>query len=567
MSFLARLEPRSRSADPTAGLAARLADPLWFLARQWQLGELVGDDAGTPVEVVHRAQVRPVTGWAVSGGSPHGYDPAAGPLEAAVEAQPSVWTARLRVDTGRELVRRMHEHGAGDDVAALVGLFPVDPAGPVTAGDPGGTRLRLLAGGRTPDGGKAHLALAAGLRATPPVLAVDDPAALADPQAVLAAAVEWLAWCDAIVGPAGPGPADGPGGPGTWRDDRHEYAFSVFAPAPSDGVRLDADEHAGHELDWYSFDAVPVAADPGAVVPERIARTLPTPATFRGMPDPRWWTFEDGTLDLGRIDANPADLARLAMLEFSLVFGNDFFVVPVRLPVGSLCRTTSLLVSDAFGLTTRVRPAPAGTSGQGRPPHGSEQWTMFTLSTSAGGAVSDLFLPPVAPQHLVSEPLEDVLMLRDEMANLAWAVEQRYEGDAGTAVDRAEQTRTPPTPTGEVAAAQAPTLLRYVLGTTTPEHWYPMEPVANAPWPQLSVTLMAHGAMEPPRGRLLHVGDRVEDEEVPREGKRLWRQRVLARWSSGSTVTWTRNRAGVGRGAGTSGLRFDMAEVSVSPPA
>jgi hypothetical protein len=43
-----RLEPRSRSKNFAEGLAARVADPLWLLARQWQFGEFAGADAGVP---------------------------------------------------------------------------------------------------------------------------------------------------------------------------------------------------------------------------------------------------------------------------------------------------------------------------------------------------------------------------------------------------------------------------------------------------------------------------------------------------------------------------------------
>src|SRR3712207_7419635 len=35
--------------DPEPGLEARVHDPLWLLARQWQLGELLAEDGGTPV--------------------------------------------------------------------------------------------------------------------------------------------------------------------------------------------------------------------------------------------------------------------------------------------------------------------------------------------------------------------------------------------------------------------------------------------------------------------------------------------------------------------------------------
>ena len=47
LGFHVRLEPRTRTADLTAGIAARVYDAAWMLARQWQTGELTGDDGGT----------------------------------------------------------------------------------------------------------------------------------------------------------------------------------------------------------------------------------------------------------------------------------------------------------------------------------------------------------------------------------------------------------------------------------------------------------------------------------------------------------------------------------------
>ena len=47
----ARIEPHARTTDLDAGLAAEVADPLWFLLRQLQLGELTGDDGGAPVAI------------------------------------------------------------------------------------------------------------------------------------------------------------------------------------------------------------------------------------------------------------------------------------------------------------------------------------------------------------------------------------------------------------------------------------------------------------------------------------------------------------------------------------
>ena len=48
------------------------------------------------------------------------------------------------------------------------------------------------------------------------------------------------------------------------------------------------------------------------------------------------------------------------------------------------------------------------------------------------------------------------------------------------------------------------------------------------------------------------------DEEVPREGVNVTRQRRLARWTDGSTWLWTSLRNQVGRGEGASALQFDQ---------
>ena len=40
-----RLEPRSHDATMREGIRARVYDPLWLLARQWQVGEFEGEDS------------------------------------------------------------------------------------------------------------------------------------------------------------------------------------------------------------------------------------------------------------------------------------------------------------------------------------------------------------------------------------------------------------------------------------------------------------------------------------------------------------------------------------------
>ena len=52
-----RLEPRPRSRRGAirSSLEARIRDPFWVLARQWQLGEFYGEDAGSPIFVKFKA--------------------------------------------------------------------------------------------------------------------------------------------------------------------------------------------------------------------------------------------------------------------------------------------------------------------------------------------------------------------------------------------------------------------------------------------------------------------------------------------------------------------------------
>ena len=78
------LEPRRTDTDE--GLRARVADPVWFITRQWQLGELQGEDASTPVVVTSAPQHVPVT----YDRTRPDLDPTVVPAEALLEAEPGL---------------------------------------------------------------------------------------------------------------------------------------------------------------------------------------------------------------------------------------------------------------------------------------------------------------------------------------------------------------------------------------------------------------------------------------------------------------------------------------------
>src|SRR5262245_41052428 len=86
-----RLEPRCRDAQMSTSTSARVFDPLWFIARQWQIGEFQAEDAGSPVMARVRATNAPLSRCHLGTLPPNtrtqapAYDPRSAPLETLVE--------------------------------------------------------------------------------------------------------------------------------------------------------------------------------------------------------------------------------------------------------------------------------------------------------------------------------------------------------------------------------------------------------------------------------------------------------------------------------------------------
>jgi hypothetical protein len=164
-----------------------------------------------------------------------------------------------------------------------------------------------------------------------------------------------------------------------------------------------------------------------------------------------------------------------------------------------------------------------------------------------------------------------VLFLRDEMANMAWAVERVVQSAAGRPLDRFEafqeirrrQDQEEPSANGGGPGEEATT---YRLGTTVPDYWIPLLPVEQGTSIRLKrAALPRHeaGGSEQvlnPKGKVLEPGRDLllHDEEVPREGAHVTRAYQYARWIDGSTHVWIGRRKQPGRGEGSSGLQFDV---------
>jgi len=192
---------------------------------------------------------------------------------------------------------------------------------------------------------------------------------------------------------------------------------------------------------------------------------------------------------------------------------------------------------------------------------------MFSLSvdplapavvSTAPLAPQPLLLVPGAVSPLNSSAIEDVLLLRDEVAETAWGIEQTVVGASGLPLDRTLEWRitapaTPP-PTGDP-------LLHYRFGSTVPDYWVPFLPVKLDTSGHLQLQRgRLPGAATEPQGRMLAEETTMFLEEIPREGVHLERRYRWARGVDGSTYLWIGRRRTVGRGEGRSGLRFDYTE-------
>ena len=532
-----RLHPES--TDPTLAIAvqARIHDPLWLLGRQWQFGELRHDAGATPIDVRVEGTSSAVS--RLRGGPIDATRPGAAikvtstPLEALVEreavSEQGIDNLRLRTEAGLQLLRLLSAAGLGARASSWVEASPfVVPEGAL---DDETREWFALVDGRVPDGGglvkviKSRLASGS----TPPVGA--------DEAIVLRA---WLAWAG--------GRFDVPAaGPSTWDPEHIEYAFAVAAKGATGEAVLTAPEYVEGRLDWYDFEqAGGSLGTTGQATPRRFFR-IPSPLDFAGMPNPRFWTFEDpgvrfDTLDvLSNADVPPSP-ATLMVLDFALSYSDDWFLLPMALDAWTVFEPTTVAITDVFGETTLAQP-PAG------------RWNMFRLEASGPSpGLSRLCLVATPIDTSEGPPVEEVHFLRDEVANVAWAVERAVPHPIGQGV-------APPTQPVQANVPTPPGLAWTLTPPSPPGNWFPLLPVTIG---RLALGTLWNAPDQKPAGRLLDglksPRRRLHQEEVPPEGVQVERRWQSARGIDGSLHFWIGRSKTPRRTDIAPAVRFDVVE-------
>lgn len=599
-----RLEGRPRTADFERAFKAEVRDALWLVSKQWQMGEYIGDDAGSPVLATAHLETTTLTRYQ-AGDQPSEAFRGELPLEVKVENRPIAFEQKdqpvsldIRLLMGRQWLKLVTPIEAMLK-GAYIGQYRVVKPDPTSSADANVCAHSAVwqqfaaVATRAMDGYKLYRYLKddATHRA-------HDDIAPASTQTIRdqidAAATRWIAWYEALFFQ----PAVDQTNP-SWRASYLEHQFACSAPkAGGEKVLAASEYHHGH-LDWYSLDIDPkgkplAGADPQP--PEAqgaITRTfVPTSVTFGGMPHPRWWTFEDWNTNLSFVKPDTTDLNKLLLLDFFLVYSNDWFIVPVTLPVGSITDVRGIVVTNVFGERTFVEAAGRGAD------QDWQRWNMFNLAIHGTDDVpADVatVLLPVAPKVQESKPLEEVLLIRDEIANMVWGAEARVPLPSGRSQPGKETANELRAKLQQLVYAvhpvdtstDSPTApIRFELVNTVPEHWIPFVPVhvddsdreiqlQRAALPRIldrdedvpkkvepRTSLLREGLDATPRAGYL-----VHEEEVPRAGARLRLSYQRTRWRNGAVFTWLGIRKQVGRGEGHSGLAFDrLKPMRFTPP-
>lgn len=512
-----QLWPEPCFTDTNEGLRARVADPVWFLARQWQLGELQGEDVSHPTRVLADVTHAPIT-YDLSRQS---LDPTTIPAEALLEAEPGDWwTMGRRVRIGRVAMK------------ALRVKYP-------DADDSFFDRWRLA----------------------------DLPAPYDEFSGQIDAAAVFVSgelaghqlWRDEDV----PSPP-----PDRFSSSKlcYEAGFTCR------GRKLVAREHDGGDVDWFTVDGAGVSPI-GAKPARHTAEVIPGRLTYPGAPHRRWWQVEDHAVDIGGFAPDRSHLGTALLYDVALAHSDDWFWFPVPEPpappppeqrppsVGVVVSLRNVRVIDSFDEKFSLHP-PAPT-----------EWSLFH---TRGMPVSDLVIWPVAVAPHAGPLLDEVVLGVDEDANLAWAIELRADGvalldDVATTEAVRETTRTGTRnftykPSTTLPARWHP-YERIHAGDTDPvgavgdgrSGGYRQAILADltGPIPQPRPgprSRLIGGPSGPGAGR----GHTIDADALPSTGIRIQRRARLARATDGQPVLWNERRVLPLLGPPTSHLRFDV---------
>ena len=263
-------------------MRARVHDPVWFLGRQWQLGEHRGRDAASPALVHLTVTETPVAGRSAAPEE----DPQITPPEAIIESEPEQWwTVGRRIRVGARAAER-RPAGAGGTTRRSCGRV--------------GSAVRWAERSRSrrsgPTGREPH-----SVCRTP---CSRPRASRSQSRRTTGSRRSWRT---------------------RRRSPRHDDAHD---PAARRRRRRLVLRH-GHR------------AGPPPASPPVVRTSYPTRVAYDGSPHPRWWQIEDHRYDPGAVAPHRTQLAAMMLIHVTASHGDDWFTAPLLSPTGTLVAVTA----------------------------------------------------------------------------------------------------------------------------------------------------------------------------------------------------------------------------------
>lgn len=551
-----RLEGIPRTDEFTKSLRAEIADPLWLLCRQWQMGEFEGEDAATACQAKILAEHQQPEMIHFNGGQPVNYNANEVPLETIVESEPISADYYLSLQMGRQFFKLLNEAGLSAHKNGFISKYTITEN--IDPDDNEGIYLSQSTAGVFPDGYKIlddinNNSFEPFVTTLPGISSGDID------KFTKSVSTQFTNWFNNLYHLPTAGQV-------AWRPERMEYNFELDLPHIENSTKasLEAQEYSTGKIDWLTFDEnikmLPQEASAGTPGEtdnfEEIVQTfLPTQLQYSGMPKPRFWEMENSRVDFGKIQTGTSGILSLLLAEYGLTYSNDWFVLPYQLKFNTLCEVKCIMVTDVFGQNILIEPTFKD------PEMNWHEFACFrhTEKQNRTSPRNRFYLPSAILKNQHSEPLEKVNFMRDEMANMVWAIESIVPSAAGgnrriiSNLPRYDQNFVPTDPDAKI---------RYLIGTSVPQNWIPFIPVHKEDSLQeIRLQRAKIPNAPPPASQLLTEQQPVhfiEEEEVPRAGIIVSRMYKRTRWLNGKTYLWIGRSKTVGRGEGWSGLMFDQ---------
>lgn len=519
-----RLEGRTREESLTSALSAKIHDPLWMLARQWQFGEFKGEDTGSAIEAKIAYRTQKLNYFKPHHGPWQKHDDAL-PMEITVEKLHQKIGIRSAYYLGKKLLRAIDAalegvpgYAQGFYVPKLIAHFAFQ-APTLNTDDPVQAMSRqaqvmartktyqflLTIQGKALDAGRVLKSFSE----NPDFLnsfSNTHPGGFILPNHLIPLRNVLQQWKEQVITEFNLPELEQHK---SWVPEKMEYAFEAASVKihEADQRNLQANAYFQGHLDWFSFDQK--ISDEPMVLPDipsdsserKVLTLIPSEASIAGMPVSRWWEMEDGKVDLGNMNASDTDIAKIAITQYAMNYSNDWLAIPLDIPSGSLCEVEGIVVKDVFGFRTHVEAAHLQNNSS------YLGWGMFGQSVLNEadqfiGMDPKVFVPDSLAKTLESEPVEKVKMIRDEMANMVWGIEAVVPDLMGSGMSGVDVSNTLEqilekflakeeevdeiaandpaylpleSRNGQVRTYKAP--LKYILSNKIAENWIPFIPI------------------------------------------------------------------------------------------